>query len=362
MTHHIRHIYFKKVLFCPAWLLLLFVLSLMTGCTSIGPSSIKKDRFDYVIAISESYKRQMLLNLLKTRYVDAPVFMEVDSVISQYAIEAELGIEIAPSESDDNLLLGKGKYTDRPTISYTPITGEKYSRSLLTPLPLSSIFLLLQSGYPIDSIFRICAQSINGIENRRSSAFSMRDADPRFSEVLALMRELQLNGSLYYRVEVISDKAEIVLGFKSTKESTTPTKLAELKHLLDIEPNINQYIVVFDVRPTSKAEIGVISRGMMQIMIEYAADIEVPEGDVEEGRVMSTTGNDTFPTPLIKVYHGNAKPNNAHAAVYYRERWYWVDDRDIYSKTTLQFLMVLFSLTERGVSGNLAPVITVPTY
>ena len=55
----------------------------MAGCSAVGPATIDRDRFDYVSAISESWKRQTLLNLLKTRYLDAPVFMDVASVINQ---------------------------------------------------------------------------------------------------------------------------------------------------------------------------------------------------------------------------------------------------------------------------------------
>ena len=66
----------------------LFVLS---GCRGIGPTTVSRDRFDYVNAVSDSWKRQMLLNLVKTRYADAPVFFDVASVISQYSIEGQLG-------------------------------------------------------------------------------------------------------------------------------------------------------------------------------------------------------------------------------------------------------------------------------
>jgi hypothetical protein len=46
---------------------------LFAGCTGIGPPTVDRDRFDYVSAISESWKRQTLLNLIKVRYLDAPV-------------------------------------------------------------------------------------------------------------------------------------------------------------------------------------------------------------------------------------------------------------------------------------------------
>ena len=53
-----------------------FLCLLLAGCSSLGPQSVFRDRFDYVTSISESWKRQMLLNLLKVRYADAPVFLD----------------------------------------------------------------------------------------------------------------------------------------------------------------------------------------------------------------------------------------------------------------------------------------------
>lgn len=43
----------------------------LTGCFTIGPRTVARDRFDYSTAISESWKRQTLLNLIKIRYVNA---------------------------------------------------------------------------------------------------------------------------------------------------------------------------------------------------------------------------------------------------------------------------------------------------
>lgn len=62
-------------------LLVTFVsVLLLAGCTGIGPPTVDRDRFNYVSAISESWKRQTLLNPIKTRYLETPVFMDVAKV------------------------------------------------------------------------------------------------------------------------------------------------------------------------------------------------------------------------------------------------------------------------------------------
>jgi hypothetical protein len=63
----------------------------LTGCaTGIGPGTIARDRFRYADAISDSWKRQMLLNMVKIRYADAPIFLDVSSIISQQLVETEI--------------------------------------------------------------------------------------------------------------------------------------------------------------------------------------------------------------------------------------------------------------------------------
>jgi hypothetical protein len=45
--------------------------------------------------------------------------------------------------------------------------------------------------------------------------------------------------------------------------------------------------------------------------------------------------------------------------VQYNNRWYWIADPDIQSKTTFGVVMLIFSISETGVNGA-APVITIP--
>src|SRR4051812_36416472 len=91
------------------------------GCASIGPNTVSRDRFDYMTTLSDSWKRQTLVNLVKLRYADAPVFLDVDSVISSYTWEGEvnLGSTSALTHPESSLTVGaSGRYSDQPTITY----------------------------------------------------------------------------------------------------------------------------------------------------------------------------------------------------------------------------------------------------
>ena len=88
-----------------------------------------RDRFDYTSAVAESWKSQMLLNLVKLRYGDTPVFLDVGQIVSGYTVEGTLSAGgtifstsgVVPGVPDSSIILGtQGRYTDRPTRSSTP--------------------------------------------------------------------------------------------------------------------------------------------------------------------------------------------------------------------------------------------------
>jgi hypothetical protein len=61
---------------------------LVAGCSSIGPATVPHDRIDYGTSIGNSWKEQTLLNIVKLRYADMPIFLEVAQVIAVYQSRA----------------------------------------------------------------------------------------------------------------------------------------------------------------------------------------------------------------------------------------------------------------------------------
>ena len=137
------------------------------------PRTVARDRFDYISAISDSWKAQMLLNVVKLRYADAPVFLDVASVITQTGSRAQSGVSGSWWQNPckfpllrPQMLPPRGLYGERPTVTYSPLSGEKFARSLMTPIPPAAILSFLQAGYPVDVVLRLTVHAINGIHSR----------------------------------------------------------------------------------------------------------------------------------------------------------------------------------------------------
>jgi hypothetical protein len=105
-----------------------------------------------------------------------------------------------------------------------------------------------------------------------------------------------------------------------------------------------------------------LSRSILQVLIDLASQFDVPEVDLAEGSVYGVQRTPQqkrmFP-PLLTVRCGPSAPGNAYVSVHYRNHWFWVEDRDIQSKQMFNFTMLLFSLTETG-AAQAAPIVTIP--
>ena len=340
----------------------------LTGCTSIGPHTVTTDRFDYSTAIADSWKQQTLLNIVKLRYLDLPVFVDVSSVVAGYSLQS--GVSINGMLSSDRAVQGNSLaaggqaiYTDRPTITYTPLTGQKFLRGLMTPIDPRNIFFMLQSGYAADFVLGLTVEALNGVRNRSTTAGGVRPADPEFIRVLQLLREVQAAGAVGMRVEVEKTKDETAVMFfrRDNVPAEILDKIAEIRQLLKLPKGQQNFNLVYSPMLGATNELAVGSRSMVQIMGAFASYAEVPEQDLKEGRALPSlqATSATGTSDPVKVKCSPEKPADAFAAVHYRNQWFWIDDRDWRSKRALTAVMFLFTMAETGGNEQL-PLITIP--
>ena len=340
----------------------------LTGCKSIGPGSVSRDRFDYSSSIADSWKQQTLLNIVKLRYLDLPVFVDVSSVVAGYSLQT--GVSVAGNLSTEKAIQGNSLtaggqaiYTDRPTITYTPLTGQKFLRGLMTPIEPKNIFFMLQSGYAADFVLGLTVESLNGLHNRSTAAGGVREADPEFVRVLQLLREVQAAGAVGMRVEVSKTKDETAVMFfrRDNVPPETADKIAEIRRLLQMPEGLPKFNLVYSPVLGATNELAVGSRSMVQIMQAFASYADVPEQDLKEGRAVPSLLSTNSPGKAdpVKIKCSKDKPADAFAAVHYRNQWFWIDDRDWRSKRALTAVMFLFTMAETGGNEQL-PLITIP--
>ena len=64
----------------------------VSGCAFLGPGRVPGDNFNYNKAIAQSTREQMLLNLVRLRYLEEPLFLKVSSVLTQYTYQGNVGV------------------------------------------------------------------------------------------------------------------------------------------------------------------------------------------------------------------------------------------------------------------------------
>ena len=92
----------------------------------------------------------------------------------------------------------------------------------MTPIPVSAFLAMIQAGYPVDYMFRICVQTINGIDNRFGGERMGRTAHPDFYRLIDAMRRIQKKGTLGMRVKQLEKRKtqfEEVMAVVTTRDS-----------------------------------------------------------------------------------------------------------------------------------------------
>jgi hypothetical protein len=344
----------------PARAALLVAIATAVGCTSVQPDRVVIDRMDYGQVIAESWKRQTLLNVVRMRYGDAPVFLDVSSVINSYSLAGKANAAASlPSAVDPNVLSfgAEGTWSNTPTVTYQPLIGDRFTRSLLHPIAPSAIFQMLQAGWAADLVMSTVINSINGLRNDSFGAAG----DPGFHELITTLARIQRAGGLAIRVEARKDGNAVIVVVRSGDGSAArQNDQRRIRELLKLDADAGEFEVTYGLAPRNGREVALLSRSMLEIMLNLGIGVELPAAHIDAGRAAPWPAS-AGPAPVeIRIHSSSAAPSETYAAVPYKGSWYWIDDTDIASKRAFTFLMILFSLAETGQSVT-APVVTVPS-
>lgn len=351
----------------------LIIANLMSGCDSFGPDAIRGTHPLYNDAIVGSMNEQFIQNIVRLHYRDPVFFLDVASVTASLKLEVNGGFDqstlgVGP-EDTTNLVkysLGAG-YTTSPTISYAPLQGEAFVKSMLNPIPLDALFSFTGSGWNVRRVFGLCVERINGIENAATASGPTPKLAPnqsdKFIRLLQLIEEINRGQLIIPSIDAKTKEKQLQI--KSSPEFSNQVR--EIKDLLGLDQNIEVYHVNNDFTQVSSDTISIRPRSLTSIFFYLSHNVDTPATHKTANLVTITKNKngsefDWSTTPAGQLFHirqSEEKPTDAFIALPYRDHWFYVADNDLESKSTFMLLMQLFRL-QAGSAKSEGPTLTLP--
>ncbi len=349
-------------------IILLILLLFLPGCLTTGPRVLKSARVNYNLALQQSCNEQMLLNLVRLRYRDNPVFLEINSISTQYSLTGGIsaGATLKEAEPDFYSAGLNLSYAEKPTITYVPLQGEKFVERLFSPIPVEHLVLLYHSGWNVARIFRLCVQQLNELKNAPSASGPTPKLKPEYEDfyratkILRFLQQKKLLDFIYRPGEQPTPGMYLDKGAQNLPETK------ELLRLLGLRPGRTFYPLTTDFTNKDDVSLRVETRALIGVLFYLSHGVEVPPEDEAAGKVTVTKDREgkrfdwsSMLGSIFTVKVSSSFPKEAAVAVHYRGKWFYIDDSDLESKSTFMFLNQLFAL-EAGKTKSIMPMLTIP--
>ena len=179
-----RH-YSILLLFCAAFL--------VSGC-QVGSKLYQTSFTQYNNAVRNTLDQQMLANLVRIRYFESPIFLQVSSLNTSFVVGGNVGAS-AGANGAYGASIG-GSYEERPTISFSMPESQAYYGRILAPLSADQVTSLVLAGFDSELVFRTVVRGINGTKNFNSNLESQSESESnaRFKETSSLIKKLISEG------------------------------------------------------------------------------------------------------------------------------------------------------------------------
>lgn len=332
---------------------------MLAGCTSIGPASIDYSRTGFNEAIQRTDAQQLLLNIVRQRYNDPVMFLEVTAVSSSMSRSGNMNLSgffptgLGVKESYNGGL--GGSLTESPLIFYAPNTGEKFVRQILTPIDLRTISLLLQSGWSIERVLLIAADSINGLRNNVTG-------DNEYPALAKHLRTLQRNNRLAFAIERDANGLD-VLAMIPTPGTANEKAYQEACRILRLQADGRPIRVQLGLGDPSaqSATVMLATRSLYSAFYFLGNGVIASQRDLDEGIAQNRNIKGSLFDPdrgeVFKVQSSRGEPDRAAVKVRYRDEWFYVVESDQDSRTTFALMSMLLML-QSGDVARMSPLVS----
>ena len=389
----------------------------VSGC--LGPKAVRYTRMQYNEVVRSTNDEQLLMNIVRLRYADSPVFIDLPSITSQFEVAGEgnyLGGYGNQTPARASLGFGELSLRDTPTLSYHPREGREIAKALLTPLS-ADLFIVVNAGANIEQLLLLTLNDMNDVPNApRATTLvpKIPDDNAEFLRGIRLLASLrdrdatELELGTHEENEGSSDpipkssvggrdvlnaakdgyvyrdrgdgqmtllKREKELYLRIREPFVDSPEMEEVARIFNLIPGRNLYRIKSelseeakrsDPSPLGKDTIYMNLRSVLQIMTFLSKGVCVPDEHVRMGIAPMTPGPDGRPFDWTSVTAGNFfvgsqkhRPHEAEVAVQYRGYWFYIAPDDVNSRAVLAILEILFALQESD-GKTPGPLLTLP--
>jgi len=357
----------------------LIILAVVAGgcSTGLGPKAVHSERPDYNQQIVRSADAEMLLNLVRLRYNETPLFLDLGSIVATYGYDASFNAGGSiPGSGAGTATLGTAlAYGEHPTVTYSPLTGDKFATRMLTPIPLE-LFMLAQNGWSDERLLLLVVQRVNNLSNATTAAGPTPEQKPdyeAFADFAERMHRLQSAGLIGLRWDMqrrengpAAKESHLWLRAPTDPHSPLAVDVAAVRRYLDLDPRRNDFRLTDFPSDRQPDEVGIRCRSLLGVLYFLSQAVEVPAADAQAGLVTLTRsdGGQVFDwsavTRRIMTIHSQRdRPEGASVAVQHQGWWFYIAANDQTSKSTFSLVNILFSLQSSSSEGK-SPLLTLP--
>ena len=396
-------------------LLILVAMVLPTGCTN-GPELIVNSHIDYNKAVRQVMNEELLLNIVRMRYAEAPQFVTVSSINTQFETTSGGSGEVGWADGIQGPaswgVEGSLSFRDNPTISITPRQGEELAKQLLGPIDPKTIAYLSSAGYRLDHIFALLVENANGVRSYTAAGtLPARGGDPEFGDLLKAIHVLEEENDIIcgflkayddydgtvskddlqpsdYLAAIQSGKRwrplkddhdawalhtyqlePVIWISKAGQASDAGRVVMDLLQLDPDEPFFWLDNLKFQEPPTTITDsVRVRMRSFYGVMNLLSLAVEIPTEDFQANKALPSAEEEIyylvvkqFLDVALHVHESNNPPKHAWVAVKSRGYWFYIDDTELSSKRTFTLAIELLNLQISGEEkGSSAPILTIP--
>lgn len=129
-------------------ILIFSITMLMYGGCAMHPRIIQERHWQLNETIRTTHIEQLLLNVVRLRYGDAPYFLQVSSITTQFSSQGSVGVNGTFPEGDNNVygLSAGASCSEAPVVTWSMPDSRDFCGRMLAPISSDQLTSLASAG------------------------------------------------------------------------------------------------------------------------------------------------------------------------------------------------------------------------